>query len=467
MKKTLLLLTFFILTYSLYAQTSFPNWDLSYWTLDAGLETSNVLVDGNNIGLLLVPKLRLTPNAMLGSKIGVNYSFETRGDDIIAIESQVFFRWDILRDGFTKLNMVPFIQGGIGYLGAFRGDDVRDTRASVLLDFTAGLTIPINSVWHIEPQIRGGFPFQFGIGITIGRRFPITQRTDTRQESGIPESSPQGGIEYVDRETVRTEYVDREVVRTEYIYIEPEAAGTENELAQTGNELARTRSDLDRTESELAQTGNELARTRTDLDRAESELAQTRNELARAEDELARTRRDLERAETDAVRTEYVDRETVRIEYVDREVVRTEYVEVLRTPPPEQITGRLVTTAVEFVLFGPNIGRYNEGVDRDVRALNELTLDQAAQVLRDNPDLHVRIEGHANPVTADTAEAEELMTLSLTRANEVAVQLGARGVNEEQITVTAFGGTRTVTRNQLFWNRNRRVELIIIQVDAD
>ncbi|MDR0301604.1 MAG: OmpA family protein [Treponema sp.] len=144
-----------------------------------------------------------------------------------------------------------------------------------------------------------------------------------------------------------------------------------------------------------------------------------------------------------------------------------EHVEVIRTLPPNEIIKRLMITAVEFVLFGPNIGRYNTGIDRDAQGLNELVLNTIAKTLKENPDYRVRIEGHANPVTTDPGEADELMALSALRSNAVAEQLKAKGVKEEQMVVIAFGGTRTVTSDHDIWNRNRRVELIIIQVNTD
>jgi outer membrane protein OmpA-like peptidoglycan-associated protein len=51
------------------------------------------------------------------------------------------------------------------------------------------------------------------------------------------------------------------------------------------------------------------------------------------------------------------------------------------------------------------------------------------------------------------------------RANAVAAQIKARGVAEEQMVIIAFGGTRTVTHDHHIWNRNRRVELLIVQVN--
>ena len=144
---------------------------------------------------------------------------------------------------------------------------------------------------------------------------------------------------------------------------------------------------------------------------------------------------------------------------------RTEYIEIIRRLPANEIIKRVMITASEFILFGPDIGRYNAGLDHDAEALNELVLNQVAKMLIDNQDYLVRIEGHANPVTTDPNEADELMTLSSIRANEVADQLRLRGVNEDQMVIIAFGGTRTVTDSHDIWNRNRRVEMIIIQLD--
>ena len=59
------------------------------------------------------------------------------------------------------------------------------------------------------------------------------------------------------------------------------------------------------------------------------------------------------------------------------------------------------------------------------------------------------------------------MALSTMRANVVAQQLRERGVNEDQIVIIGFGGTRTATSEWDVRNRNRRVELMIIQVGAE
>ena len=145
----------------------------------------------------------------------------------------------------------------------------------------------------------------------------------------------------------------------------------------------------------------------------------------------------------------------------------TEYVEVIRTLPPNEIIKRIMITSVEYILFGPNIGSYNLGIDHDASGLNDLVLNRVAQTLKENPGYRVRIEGHANPVTTDPDEADELMVLSSIRANEVSKQLMNRGIAEDQMIIIAFGGTRIVTSEQDIRNRNRRVELTVIEVDSN
>jgi outer membrane protein OmpA-like peptidoglycan-associated protein len=142
---------------------------------------------------------------------------------------------------------------------------------------------------------------------------------------------------------------------------------------------------------------------------------------------------------------------------------RIDYIKIIKSLPPEEILKVIIVSLNEFILFGPDIGRYNIGIDHDAQGLNELVLDAAAQMLKENPGLLVRIEGHANPVTTDPNEADELMALSAMRARGVADRLKAKGVSEDQMIVISFGGTRTVTHDHSIWNRNRRVELMVIQ----
>ncbi|MCL2557237.1 MAG: OmpA family protein [Treponema sp.] len=307
-----------ILAGGLHANTN--AWNEPYWALSAGVASSDILVEGMSFGLVLDPRVTLSPSFMLGSKNIINFS----SDNIIALESQAYFRWNFLRLGRPERQTNIFAQGGIGLLAAYRGADVTMTRGSVLADFTAGLTIPISDRWFIEPSIRAGYPFIAGASLTAGIRFPLRQQA------------------------------------------------------------------------------------------------------------------------------------------------RIEFVEIAAPPPPPvEIVRTTFIAMLEYILFGPDIHVFNVGVDADARGLNELVINAVAQTLRENPDFIVRVEGHANPVDHDYEEIAVLDALSLRRANEVARLLRARGVHDDQIVISAFGGTRVLASDHDHWNINRRVELMVIQHSAD
>jgi len=36
---------------------------------------------------------------------------------------------------------------------------------------TAGMRLEIEDRWYLEPALRGGYPFTWGAGITLGKKF--------------------------------------------------------------------------------------------------------------------------------------------------------------------------------------------------------------------------------------------------------------------------------------------------------
>jgi len=305
----------------------------NFWSLDAGMGMSGILVKGTSFQFIIDPKLWLSPPLMVGSKVGINYSTETEEtnlSNILTFEGQVYMRWNFLRFGenMDKRTNV-FAQLGLGLISAHRGtsnplNEVTTTRGSIMVDAALGITIPLSPRWHIEPQIRTGYPHLYGFSLTGGYKFPLPQ----------------------------SKYISS-----------------------------------------------------------------------------------------------------------------TEYVEVEKALPATEVIKRFTISAIEFVIFGPDIGSYNVGIDRDAQQLNELLIIATAEMLKEHPEYRVRIEGHANPFTINISEHEELMALSTMRANVVAGLLRDKGVSDEQMTIIAFGGTRNATSEWDVRNRNRRVELMIFHYE--
>ena len=294
------------------------NWE-PYWSLNAGIASNDLLIRGMSFGLVLDPRISISPRLMIGSKNIINYSTDET-INIVALETQAYLRWNFLRRGTVERPLNMFVQGGVGLVAAYRGNNVRMTRGSVLGDVTAGITIPLNDRWQIEPSVRGGYPFIAGASLTAGIRFPLRQMT------------------------------------------------------------------------------------------------------------------------------------------------RIEYVEIIRTTPPVEIVRNITISQVEYIIFGPDISTYNDGIDADARALNDLIIRHTVEILTANPNYIVRLEGHANPLTYTPSEFEGLVALSEERANEVAALLRSRGVPDGQIVVAAFGGARLAAREFDHRNMNRRVELIIKEI---
>jgi len=335
-KRSLVFLAFMALAGGLHAQTTAPDQTRPFWALDFGLATNETLVDGLSFGFVLDPSVSLSPRFMVGSKNQINFSPEGDETMIVALETQAYLRWNFLRFGSNRINTV-FLQGGVGLMAVYRGNDVQMTRGSILADGTLGITIPISDRWHVEPSVRAGYPFIMGASITAGIRFPF------RRTPPPP--------------LTRAEYI--EIIR---------------ELPP---------------------------------------------------------------------------------------------VEVIRELPPIEIIRRIIITQVEYVIFGPDTGNYNQGIGVDAMALNNLVIDTVANTLKEDSNMIVRIEGHANPVDHDEAEIAVLTALSRARANSVAELLRERGVPEEQILVIAHGGERILASEYDHWNINRRVELIIKYVDLE
>jgi hypothetical protein len=133
--------------------------------------------------------------------------------------------------------------------------------------------------------------------------------------------------------------------------------------------------------------------------------------------------------------------------------------------PSNDIIKNIQIAGFDSIMFGPDSEKYNAELDQSAKDLNDKIINNTATMLKEHPDFQVRIEGHANPVTNDPSEKNRLMALSKKRADAIAGKLREKGVAEKQMVVTAFGGARTLSENTR--NINRRVELIVVQVNTD
>ncbi len=93
----------------------------------------------------------------------------------------------------------------------------------------------------------------------------------------------------------------------------------------------------------------------------------------------------------------------------------------------------------------------------DLRPESYPELNQLVQLLRDNPMLKIRLEGHTDVI----GEFDANLTLSRNRVNEVKRYLVKKGVDAGRIDTIGYGASRPLVNKSA--GQNRRVELVITE----
>jgi outer membrane protein OmpA-like peptidoglycan-associated protein len=132
--------------------------------------------------------------------------------------------------------------------------------------------------------------------------------------------------------------------------------------------------------------------------------------------------------------------------------------EAVEPPPPPPVIAEAEPApappiAKRIVLRGVNFDFNSATLRPDATPV----LDQAATILKENPGIDVRVEGH----TDNVGSAQYNQALSLRRAEAVYRYLVNQGIDPERLRVEGFGLTRPVASNDTESGRaqNRRVEL--------
>ena len=124
-------------------------------------------------------------------------------------------------------------------------------------------------------------------------------------------------------------------------------------------------------------------------------------------------------------------------------------------PPPPKAAPAPPPAKEKIVLRGVNFDfdKYN------IRPDAQVILDEAAAILKRNPDARVNVDGY----TDNIGTKEYNQGLSERRAGAVADYLGKQGVNRANLTPRGFGMSNPVADNKTKEGRakNRRVELLV------
>jgi outer membrane protein OmpA-like peptidoglycan-associated protein len=227
----------------------------------------------------------------------------------------------------------------------------------------------------------------------------------------------------VDGRRMRDDEFDHNVYITDRLIKVAEAEGLAAYAEARGQALASERETL-LLDARTRQA--EYALAQADAERLAAERARTEAEIARSDAELARTDAQIAQLELETLRTRLTELEAVQTE-----------------------RGLVVTLG--DVLFEVDRAELKPGATR--------SLDELVQVLRENPNATVAIEGH----TDSTGGRDYNLSLSQRRSDSVRGYLLAQGIAAERITANGLGPDFPVASNNDAAGRqqNRRVELVI------
>ena len=114
----------------------------------------------------------------------------------------------------------------------------------------------------------------------------------------------------------------------------------------------------------------------------------------------------------------------------------------------EAALAQMRTTLAEMVFFD-----YDRS---EIRADTRTILDRKARILRDQPTIRIRIEGHAD----ERGSTEYNLALGSRRAESLRTYLTGVGIQASRLEIASYGEGRPLERgaNESAWSRNRRAE---------
>jgi OOP family OmpA-OmpF porin len=127
----------------------------------------------------------------------------------------------------------------------------------------------------------------------------------------------------------------------------------------------------------------------------------------------------------------------------------------LPPPPPPKAQPAPPPPKEKVVLRGVNFDFNKATIRPDAKVI----LDEAATILKRNPDARVNVDGYTDSI----GTKEYNQKLSERRATSVVDYLGAQGVDRSRLTPRGFGESNPVDSNKTKEGRakNRRVELLV------
>ncbi|MDR0910488.1 MAG: OmpA family protein [Spirochaetaceae bacterium] len=170
MMRKLFCVLLLIISFSAYADDL--DSEINYFAVQGGIELSRLTISGVSFAGLLDTDFRFLSPLSAGLRIG----FGMGSNNISSVEPMLFARWHVFSTFESLRPLVSiadlFVQASIGMDALFRSKSATFSRAIFAADGTIGarIKLPVERLF-IQPYIRGGYPFQFSIGASVGYRF--------------------------------------------------------------------------------------------------------------------------------------------------------------------------------------------------------------------------------------------------------------------------------------------------------
>ena len=124
-----------------------------------GAEVSANTREGASVGGGILLGLDLSRRFALGMKVAYYHD----ADEVGALEPSV-----LARLYFPLKNTYPFVQANLGTVIFF---EYGESFPAFLGSLSAGWRFHPGRSWYIEPSVRGGYPFIWGAGLSVGMYF--------------------------------------------------------------------------------------------------------------------------------------------------------------------------------------------------------------------------------------------------------------------------------------------------------
>lgn len=238
---------------------------------------------------------------------------------------------------------------------------------------------------------------------------------------------------------------------------------------QTGMVLRKTKmlyDDLNNTYERLLKNHNRLlSNSAAESDKLSKDLTQRSKDLLKIETDLQESRREIDKLSADVAARE------ARVQELEKVLAEKDSaVNQLRNKVQNALlnfkekdlsieikNGKVYVSLAEQLLFGSGSYKVDEkGKD---------ALAKLSEVLKQNNDVNVMVEGHTDdvPVAPNTNCLEDNWDLSVLRATAIAKILMKEGVEPTNITAAGRGETQPleVGKTREIRSRNRRTEIIL------